>query len=129
MENSPKSGESLGFPPAFDLNDFSLHLPVVLSTSPQISSSVSRFSGPLKRNGRLVRPSTASAAEEKSTLLPLAPNIAIVDVATSESKAGREPTVYRGSSFGTQDDGMKSTSAKGIFSERSSKASLGEYSS
>lgn len=109
----------------FYLNDLSLHLPVVLSHSQQISPSVSRPSEPLKRNGRLVRPSTASAAEEKSTLLPLAPNVATFDFATSEPKAGKESKVCGGSFLGTQGDEMNITSVKRVITGRGSKVSLG----
>lgn len=126
MENSPKSGESSRLSPAFHLNDFSLNLPVVSSTSQQISPSVSRLSEPLKRNGKLVRPSTASAAEEKSTLLPLAPSVAIVDVTTPDSKAREQSEVlHEGNSYTIQDDETKLTPVKCVISEGGSQATLG----
>src|ERR1700691_1346532 len=127
MENSSQSGESSGILPSLALNSFSLQLPSASTTFHQVTSPVPRISIPSKRSGKVVRPSTASAVEERTSLLPSAPNGTILEVTTPDSSPRREPAMQNSMTLGARVDNKKVVSVKNP-SEENSHPTLGAYS-
>ncbi|KAF7972518.1 hypothetical protein HWV62_17804 [Athelia sp. TMB] len=107
MVNSAESGD-FGLP-TFNLNEFALHLPKGADPH-QISSPVPRVrvTSTTKRNARIVRPSTASAIEEKAALLPSAPTGTVFEVTAPNARTGTDYVIHRGVSLGAQDDAASS---------------------
>lgn len=83
------TGQIPGLIPSFSLNDFSLQLPLASSTPHPLAPPVPRVPIPPKRTPKLVRPSTASAIEEKASVLPSLPNGSNIEVPTPDHSASK----------------------------------------
>lgn len=110
MENSSEPGDTPGILPSLALNGFSLRVPSASTALHQLQPSVPRIPIPPKRSGKLVRPSTASSAEERLSLLPSAPNGAVVEVIAQDSS---QLAVQEAVTPGAQDQSKKDPSGKG----------------
>jgi hypothetical protein len=107
MEKISQSGEISGIQPSnsLTLNGFPLQLPSTETTLDQaFTPPVPRIPIPPKRSGRLIRPSTASAVEERTSILPSVSNGSIVEVITSDSSPGKESAVHKSMTLGARDD-------------------------
>ena len=104
------------------LNGFSLQLPSAETTLDQAYPP--RIPIPPKRSGKLIRPSTASAVEERTSLLPSAPNGTIVEVVSPpDSSPGSEPATRKRMALAAR-DGKEVVSVKNS-SEENSRTTLG----
>jgi hypothetical protein len=126
MENTPKPGDTSRLLPSLAFDSFSLQLPST-SNYHQVPPPVPRIPIPSKRSGKLVRPSTASAVEERTSLLPSTPYGPTVEVIASESSLGKEHALQKGVTLGAQGDDRKVTSAKNLAGNHS-QSTLGVYS-
>lgn len=125
METTPQSGDTSELLPSFALNGFSLQLPLASSAARQVSSAIPRLPITQKRHVKSARPSTASAIEEKPSLLPSAPNGSIFEAANTDVSPGWESMLNSVSTTGVQDEERKRASAKKL--ERKSHPTLGAY--
>lgn len=121
MEDSHNTaGQSSGLIPSFSLNDFSLQLPALTSsTTHPITPPVPRVPIPPKRAPKLVRPSTASSAEEKASLLPSLPNGSNIE----QSSPNHNPSKDANGHIGVA-SGAKVTPVQQL---KSNSSSLGTY--
>lgn len=99
MENHSRSSD-LESKPSVTLNDFALLQDS--SAIHQFQSPALHVEAPPRRNARLVRPSTASAVDNRTAMLPSAPNRTSHEATTPGTSAGTDYSNKKGVNLGAQ---------------------------